>query len=212
MIHDSPTPKNTIETIPLSKIRDYEKLQGSSSKKSHKKHHPITLVHRYFNGTITEKQLSQLQHQVVLIQSFWRGFAARKSFAKKLSDESTRIRYIKNRIENKKGIWNDEENSIINLQRDHPKAEQSSPSPSPSSDNYINYNSNPLSNANSIGSQNSVNSKLVSSKGDRYKKLSIQLEEEAAEEMARREKSEADHNAEMMREIEELRRMLEQQN
>ena len=56
------------------------------------------LVTKFLSGTLTEKQLIKLQTKIITIQAFWRGFKARKAFAKKLNDESTKIRYLKNRI------------------------------------------------------------------------------------------------------------------
>jgi hypothetical protein len=96
-----------------------EHLNHSSGKKSLKKKKG-QLVHRYLNNTITSKQLGTLTACIQIIQRCWRGFLSRRQFATKLSDESTKYRYIKNTLENKKDVfWNSEEdNSIVNLEKD----------------------------------------------------------------------------------------------
>jgi len=67
------------------------------------------LVHKYLNGTITSKQLEELTKNIIKIQSIWRGYNSRKTIFARLRDESTRIRYIKNKIDNKRGtFWNEE--------------------------------------------------------------------------------------------------------
>lgn len=82
--------------MPLPKSKGFD--QEKSAKKSNKKHDMSSAVEKYFNGTITDRQFQKLQKLIIRIQSFWKGYIARKYFAKKLNDESTRIRYIKNRI------------------------------------------------------------------------------------------------------------------
>lgn len=59
----------------------------------------MKIIEKYYSGAgLTEKQWIKLQECAKKIQALWHGFKARKSFAKKLSDESTKIRYIKNSI------------------------------------------------------------------------------------------------------------------
>ena len=69
---------------------------------------------------------------------------ARSEFASKLNDESTKYRYIKNKIESKKGVfWNNEEdNSIVNIEKDSSIKVYDSGS---SSLNFGQFHSNPQS-------------------------------------------------------------------
>lgn len=49
--------------------------------------------------------MKELDSCVRNIQRCWRGYMSRKEFALKLSDESTKYRYIKNKFENKRDIF-----------------------------------------------------------------------------------------------------------
>lgn len=82
-----------MEGIPIIQ----EKESRSSSKKSIKKK-KNELVYRYLNGSINHKQLLDLNKAVIDIQRCWRGYLSRKDFVKKLSDESIKIRYMRNNI------------------------------------------------------------------------------------------------------------------
>lgn len=97
---------------------------------------------------------------------------SRKQFFKKLEDESIKYRYIKNKIDHKKGsLWNsDEGNSIVHIEKESIiKVNESECS----SFNYLNFHSHQHSDL-----ENDYAVSDQKNKTDKFKKLAIQLDDE----------------------------------